>query len=62
MTYYQPLLFTDNNRCIIVVCNAIVSDHTWFFAKLDLVSVLVLDYFGGVKVVTKEQYFNAKPY
>ncbi len=46
----------------IVVCIAIVSDHTWFFAKLDLVSVLVLDYFGGVKVVTKEQYFDAKQY
>jgi len=38
------------------------SDHGWFFAKLDIESVLVLDFFGGVKEVTPEEYFAATPY
>ncbi|XP_053170524.1 protein CREG1 [Scomber japonicus] len=37
------------------------SDHDWFFAKFNITQVLVLDYFGGVKAVTPEQYFNASP-
>ncbi|CAK6980432.1 protein CREG1 [Scomber scombrus] len=37
------------------------SDHDWFFAKFNITQVLVLDYFGGVKSVTPEQYFNASP-
>ncbi|KAK5847407.1 hypothetical protein PBY51_016535 [Eleginops maclovinus] len=34
-------------------------DHGWFFAKLNITQVWVLDYFGGVKKVTPEEYFNA---
>ncbi|TWW63868.1 protein CREG1 [Takifugu flavidus] len=35
------------------------SDHGWFFAKFNITQVWVLDYFGGVKTVTPEEYFNA---
>ncbi|XP_021514820.1 protein CREG1 isoform X2 [Meriones unguiculatus] len=34
------------------------SSHNWFFAKLNITSIWVLDYFGGPKVVTPEEYFN----
>ncbi len=37
-------------------------DHGWFFAKLDIASVLVLDFFGGAKDVKVEDYFAAKPF
>ncbi|KAG5833389.1 hypothetical protein ANANG_G00275410 [Anguilla anguilla] len=38
------------------------ADHDWFFAKLNITQVWVLDYFGGAKTVTPEDYFNATPY
>uniref|UniRef100_A0A3Q1JCJ7 CREG-like beta-barrel domain-containing protein n=1 Tax=Anabas testudineus TaxID=64144 RepID=A0A3Q1JCJ7_ANATE len=38
------------------------SDHNWFFAKFKITQVWVLDYFGGVKTVTPEEYFQASPY
>uniref|UniRef100_A0A8C4RKT5 Cellular repressor of E1A-stimulated genes 1 n=1 Tax=Erpetoichthys calabaricus TaxID=27687 RepID=A0A8C4RKT5_ERPCA len=37
------------------------SDHNWFFAKLNITNVYVLDYFGGVKTVTPIEYYKAKP-
>ncbi|RXM36920.1 Protein CREG1 [Acipenser ruthenus] len=37
------------------------SDHGWFFAKMNITQVWVLDYFGGIKTVTPEQYFSAEP-
>lgn len=36
-------------------------DHGWFFAKFNITLVWVLDYFGGVKTVTPEEYFKAAP-
>ncbi|XP_053561831.1 protein CREG1 [Bombina bombina] len=36
-------------------------DHNWFFAKLNITNIWVLDYFGGIKTVTPEDYYNAKP-
>ncbi|ODM98822.1 Protein CREG1 [Orchesella cincta] len=33
-------------------------DHGWFFAKLDIRNIVVLDYFGGAKTVTIDDYFN----
>ncbi|XP_066478446.1 protein CREG1 isoform X2 [Tiliqua scincoides] len=36
-------------------------DHNWYFAKLNITSVWVLDYFGGIKTVTPEDYFHATP-
>ncbi|XP_067849138.1 protein CREG1 [Heptranchias perlo] len=36
-------------------------DHGWYFAKLNITNVWVLDYFGGVKTVTPEEYYNVKP-
>ncbi|XP_028995091.1 protein CREG1 [Betta splendens] len=38
------------------------SDHNWFFAKFNITQVWVLDYFGGVKTVTPEEYFQASPH
>lgn len=38
------------------------TDHSWFFAKMKISQVWVLDYFGGVKTVTPEQYYKATPY
>nr|XP_006639357.2 PREDICTED: protein CREG1 [Lepisosteus oculatus] len=37
-------------------------DHGWFFAKMNITKVWVLDYFGGIKTCTPEEYFSAKPY
>jgi hypothetical protein len=39
-----------------------VLDHGWYFAKLNPVSILVLDFFGGANEVTVEDYFKATPY
>lgn len=36
-------------------------DHGWFFAKFNVTLVWVLDYFGGVKTVSPEEYFKASP-
>ncbi|XP_028810797.1 protein CREG1 [Denticeps clupeoides] len=38
------------------------ADHDWFFAKMNITQVWVLDYFGGVKTVTPDDYFKAPPY
>ncbi len=38
------------------------TDHSWFFAKMNITQVWVLDYFGGVKTVTAEEYYRATPY
>ncbi|XP_063068228.1 protein CREG1 isoform X2 [Engraulis encrasicolus] len=38
------------------------SDHNWFFAKMNITQVWVLDYFGGIKIVTPDDYFKATPY
>ncbi|XP_062906686.1 protein CREG1 [Mobula hypostoma] len=37
------------------------SSHEWYFAKLSITNIWVLDYFGGIKTVTPEEYYNAKP-
>ncbi|XP_005398282.1 PREDICTED: protein CREG1 isoform X2 [Chinchilla lanigera] len=34
------------------------SSHNWFFAKLNITNIWVLDYFGGAKIVTPEEYYN----
>jgi len=36
------------------------ADHGWFFAKLDIANILLLDFFGGVSNVPIEEYFNAQ--
>ncbi|KAM4048328.1 protein CREG1 [Anomaloglossus baeobatrachus] len=36
-------------------------DHNWFFAKLNITNIWVLDYFGGIKTVSPEEYYQAKP-
>ncbi|XP_007440239.1 protein CREG1 [Python bivittatus] len=33
--------------------------HNWFFAKLNITNIWLLDFFGGIKTVTPEDYFNA---
>ena len=38
------------------------SGHHWFFAKIDIQNIIILDYFGGAITVPVEEYFNAKPY
>ncbi|OWK05315.1 CREG1, partial [Cervus elaphus hippelaphus] len=35
------------------------SSHNWFFAKLNITNIWVLDYFGGPKIVTPAEYYNA---
>ncbi|XP_044532805.1 protein CREG1 isoform X2 [Gracilinanus agilis] len=37
------------------------SDHNWFFAKLSINNIWAIDYFGGAKTVTPEEYYKAKP-
>ncbi|XP_067896961.1 protein CREG1 [Heterodontus francisci] len=36
-------------------------DHGWYFAKLNITNIWVLDYFGGIETVTPEEYYNIKP-
>ena len=36
-------------------------DHGWFFAKLDIKNIIVLDFFGGAITVSLEDYYNAEP-
>ncbi len=38
------------------------ADHDWFFAKLAIQQVAVLDYFGGAKYVPLEEYYAATPF
>ncbi|XP_061540289.1 protein CREG1 [Phycodurus eques] len=37
------------------------SDHNWFFVKFNITQVWVLDYFGGVKTVNPDDYYQASP-
>ncbi|XP_068950812.1 protein CREG1 [Petaurus breviceps papuanus] len=37
------------------------SDHNWFFAKLVITNIWAIDYFGGAKTVTPEEYYKANP-
>ncbi|XP_016083179.2 protein CREG1 [Ornithorhynchus anatinus] len=37
------------------------SSHKWFIAKLNITNIWVLDYFGGAKRVTPEEYFAVRP-
>jgi hypothetical protein len=39
-----------------------ITDHGWYFAKLDIGNILVLDFFGGANEVSTEDYFKATPY
>lgn len=36
-----------------------LSDHEFFVTKVDPIQIEVLDYFGGMKQVSKEDYFDA---
>ena len=37
-------------------------DHKFFVAKMNMSSIIVLDFFGGAKTVALKDYFKAKPY
>jgi len=37
-------------------------DHGFFFAKLEIKNILVLDFFGGAKTVPLDDYFSATPH
>ena len=34
--------------------------HHWFFAKLDIKNIIVLDFFGGAITVPVQDYFSAQ--
>ena len=36
--------------------------HGWFFAKVNISNILLLDYFGGAAHIPVQEYFNATPY
>ncbi|XP_035492904.1 protein CREG1 isoform X1 [Scophthalmus maximus] len=38
------------------------TDHDWFFAKFNITQVWVLDYFGGLKSVSPDEYFQVSPF
>jgi len=38
------------------------ADHGWFFAKLKIGNILLLDFFGGAKKISVKEYFKATPY
>ena len=35
--------------------------HNWFFAKLNITNILLLDFFGGAITVPVKEYFRATP-
>uniref|UniRef100_A0A2P2HY99 Protein CREG1-like n=1 Tax=Hirondellea gigas TaxID=1518452 RepID=A0A2P2HY99_9CRUS len=37
------------------------TDHDWFFARLAIRHIYLLDFFGGAKVITPEDYYAASP-
>ncbi|KAF2357684.1 FMN-binding split barrel [Trinorchestia longiramus] len=37
-------------------------DHGWFFARLDIQHIYLLDYFGGAQVVDPADYYAAQPF
>lgn len=39
--------------------NKTFADHEFYVAKVDIEQIAVLDFFGGIKYVTVEDYFNA---
>ncbi|XP_066996786.2 uncharacterized protein CREG [Anabrus simplex] len=34
------------------------ASHNWFFAKIKIEQIVVLDYFGGPKFISRQDYFN----
>ena len=44
------------------ICLDFILDHGWFFAKLNIENILLLDFFGGVKTMTLDEYLDATPY
>ena len=34
--------------------------HHWFFAKINITNILILDFFGGAVTVPVQDYFNAQ--
>lgn len=36
-------------------------DHGFFVSKLDIIQIEVLDFFGGISKVSKEDYYKATP-
>merc|ERR1711928_78640 len=37
------------------------SDHGWWFGRLNIAKICLLDYFGGAKDVKVSDYFNSSP-
>jgi len=37
-------------------------DHGWFFAKIDIKNILLLDYFGGATTIPVKDYLKATPF
>ena len=58
--YLKMFSFTEEVNDLILASFHL--DHGWYFAKLDIVNILVLDYFGGANEVTVEDYYKATPY
>lgn len=38
------------------------TDHGWFYARLAIRHIYLLDFFGGAKVIDPKDYFSASPY
>merc|ERR1711911_530468 len=38
--------------------NSWPTDHGWFFAKLDIKNIYVLDFFGGIKTANLDKYYK----
>jgi hypothetical protein len=38
------------------------SGHGWFYAKLELKQVQLLDYYGGITTLSPDEYFQADLY
>lgn len=39
----------------------LILDHSWWFGKLVISKICLLDYFGGIKDVNLDEYFVTNP-
>lgn len=61
LVYLLAIIFKNNIWIFLIkIYLILLSDHDFYVAKVVLKQILVLDFFGGVKTVTPEEYFAAE--
>ena len=42
---------------MLLKCMNFIADHGWFFARLEIIHIYLLDFFGGAIVVDPKDYY-----